>query len=70
MSVPMLTSPLEVCYLKLVNFLAGRFVAWIYPYSLINLTLKAKKCIFKYENWLIVAIIYHSSQAGNRRGFL
>ena len=39
------------------NFLAGRSVAWIYPYSLINLTLKAKKCIFIYENWLIVTII-------------
>ena len=31
MSVPMLTSPLQICHLKLVNFLAGRSVAWIYP---------------------------------------
>ena len=30
------------------------------------LTLKAKKCIFIYENWLIVTIIYHNSQVGNR----
>ena len=30
--------------------------------------LKRKKCIFIYENWLIVAIIYHSSQVGNRTG--
>ena len=45
-------------------------MAWIYPYSLINLTLKAKKCIFIYENWLIVTIIYHSSQIGNRSGIL
>ena len=26
--------------------------------------------IFIYENWLIVAIIYHSSQVGNTRGVL
>ena len=31
----MLTSPLETCRLKLFNFLAGRSVAWIYPYGLI-----------------------------------
>ena len=42
MRVSMLTSPLETFHLKLVNFLGGRSVAWIYPYSLVNLTLKAK----------------------------
>ena len=46
----MLTSPLEIHHLKLFNFLADRSVALIYPYSLINLTLMAKKCIFTYEN--------------------
>ena len=68
MSVSVLTSPMEICHL--VNILTGRSVAWMCPYSLINLTLKAKKCIFIYENWLIVAIIYHSSQVANRRGVL
>ena len=29
-----------------------------------------KKRIFIYENWLIVAIIYHSSSVGNTRGAL
>ena len=38
----MLTSPLEICHLKLVNFLGGRSVAWKYPYRMINLTLKTK----------------------------
>ena len=66
MTVSMLTSPLEICHLKFVNFLAGRSMAWIYSYSF--LTLKAKKYIFIYENWLIVAIIYHNSQVGNRKG--
>ena len=66
----MLTSPLEIHHLKLFNFLAGKYVALIYPYSLINLTLMAKKCIFIYENWLVVTIIYQSSQVGNRSGVL
>ena len=44
------------------SFMAGRSVAWLYPYSLINckskkVKAKAKKCIVIYENWLIVAII-------------
>ena len=34
------------------------------------LTLKAKKCIFIYENWLIVAIIYHNSPVWIRKGVL
>ena len=33
---------------------------------LINLAFKAKKYIFIYENWLIVTIVYNSSQVGNR----
>ena len=32
--------------------------------------LLSKKRIFIYENWLIVAIIYHSSSVGNTRGAL
>ena len=44
MSVPMLTSFLEIGF----NVLADTSMAWIYPYSLANLTLKAKKNVYSY----------------------
>ena len=71
MSVPKLTLPLEICHLKLgLTFrLADLWMGISLQFDKFNPKSK-KKCIFIYENWLIVAFIYHSSQVRNRRGVL
>ena len=61
MSVPILTPPLQICYLKLVNFLAGRSVAWIHPYSLIYSYMKTGQL------WQLSTIAIKSEMEG---GFL
>ena len=55
MSVPMLTLPLETFHSIGLNFLPGKSVAWICPYSLINLIRKTKKNVCSYmKSWKLV----------------
>ena len=56
MDVPTLTSPSEICHNKIDS---------LFGWQISGMDISLQFHVFIYENWLIVAIIYHSNQDGN-----